>query len=103
MNFQIEFFQNKIKNKNNLNKNTKSNYLSNLDFKKEFKFTNRSENLINYTKEKYPNYRDLSFGKLEKSRDKSENFQRETMNYNKEKYSNNNNDNFRISREIILN
>jgi len=74
-----------------------------LDLKKESKFTNRSENIIHYTKEKNANNKDLSFGKLDRSKDKSEIFHKDIMNYNKQKYSNNDNENFRISREIILN
>lgn len=59
LNFQIEFFQNKIRNKNDDSKN-KSNYLSHLDHnKKDLSFGNKSQN--DFSKIKNINLKDLSF------------------------------------------
>ncbi len=68
MNFQIEFFQNKIKNRINISFNSKSNYLSNLDIKKEDLYSNRSRDLIciKNNQEKNKLNRDLSFRELDK-------------------------------------
>jgi hypothetical protein len=58
LNFQIEFFKNKISSKNE-EKENKSNYLTHLDKKKDLIFTKRRQN--DFSKLKNINFKDLSF------------------------------------------